>query len=621
MIKSYLNLSNIKPLHKKIILVCVDSVILYFSAYVSFVLRFGDFIELTNVRLILIFSYVVISIPIFIRHGLYRSVIRYIGEQALWEIVKSLVYASIVWSTAAFMMQFYGGEGLPRSIPIICLLLSVFLIAGLRFLIRWIFWVPLSSHYSLGQVLIYGAGSSGRQLAYSLRFSSTLFPAGFLDDDKSLTGRDIDGVRVYSPDDIKFLKTKFNIKEVIISIQSISMKRRKEIIEWIAQNNLKIKILPSLTDFVYEKNIANLIRDADIGDILGRDKVIPDMSLLNQSIKGKNVLVTGAGGSIGSELCRQISILGPEKLIVLDSSEFALFNVLQTINDLGIGLHVQSYLGSTSDENIIKKIFSENKISTIYHAAAYKHVPLLETNLYAAVTNNIFGTLNIIDAAIHNNVDSFVLISSDKAVRPESIMGATKRWCEVILKAYVHTVDDRTLKYCSVRFGNVLGSSGSVVPLFQKQILLGGPVTVTDPRMKRYFMSVHEAVELVIQAGNMADGGEVFLLDMGEPIRIYDLARNMIALSGKKIRDSNNLEGDIEVIFTGIRPAEKIHEELFINPNSVINSKHPKILIAKKNIGNPNEIFNLVEKMRFVVDNEHEEAIRCLLFEPKFLRE
>lgn len=566
---------------KQGLMMFVDICSLLFAGWGAYSLRANDVFIPNNEQGLLLLSIPLIAIPIFIRMGMYRSIIRYISEQALWTTIRSVSLVVLVWTTIAFFMLMGGKywEGLPRSIPFIFWLLATATIAGTRFAARWVLWMPIHQRVAGRQVLIYGAGDAGRQLVASLQQGGQLFPAGFLDDNTTLHGQDMAGLRVYPPSHLPSLIEHFGIRDVIVTLPSSSQARRREVVQFLEQYPVRVRILPAMSDIANGKHLVNLVREVDIGDLLGRDPVAADPVLLGKCIRGKGVLVTGAGGSIGSELCKQIALLNPARLVLLEQNEHALYQIERSLAGKST-CTIIPILGSIKDRALLTRLFKTLAIETVYHAAAHKHVPLVEANSAEGIQNNVFGTWNVAETAFTAGIQTFVLVSTDKAVRPTNIMGATKRWAELIVQ---HFASQSRLKntgqhFCAVRFGNVLGSSGSVIPLFKEQIKLGGPITVTHPDIIRYFMSIHEAVELVIQSGSMAQGGDIFLLDMGEPVKIIDLAHDMIQLAGHALRDANNPNGDIEIIFTGLRPGEKLFEELLIASSDSTATAHPKIM-------------------------------------------
>jgi FlaA1/EpsC-like NDP-sugar epimerase len=562
---------------KQSLMIASDLVLLGAAAWLAFEIGRGESPG-AGAHWLMIVAAPVLALPVFLKAGLYRTVIRYLGEHALWSIVRAMGAAAGLWAVVSFVAHEAGDYGLSLSVPVLYGLIGILLIAALRFGARWLLGTPVRQGLSGPQVLIYGAGNAGRQLAASLRTGRELCPAGFLDDDPELHGKEMDGLTVHSPDRLRMLVDRLGIRDVIVTIPSASAARRRAIAMFLEQYDLRVRSLPAMTDIASGKHRVNMIPELDISELLGRDVVNPVPTLMGRCITGKTVLVTGAGGSIGGELCRQIIAQSPSGLILLDSSEFGLYQIerrLRAISDVSI----VPVLGSIGDETLLRSIFARQRVQTIYHAAAYKHVAMVESNMPEGVANNVIGTLALARAASAADIETFVLISSDKAVRPTNVMGATKRWAELIIQHFARVSARRgsRQRYCAVRFGNVLGSSGSVVPLFREQILQGGPITVTHPDVTRYFMSIHEAVELVIQAGSLADGGEIFLLDMGEPVRIYDLARNMIRLAGHSPRDADHPDGDIEIKVIGLRPGEKMFEELLIASGNAQSTIHPKI--------------------------------------------
>lgn len=601
---------------KQTLILSTDVLLLIFAVWSSYCLRLGEIFIPNLAQLLMMFAAPVVAVPVFLRLGLYRSVIRYLGEQALWSIFKGVTFAAVLWAALAFMTQMTGVDGLPQAIPLLYWLLSLVLISFSRFFARWILWQPLRKRFSGRQVLIYGAGSAGRQLAASLRSGHDLFPAGFLDDDENLHGKDIDGLRVYAPNQISDLIDRFDISDVIVTLPSATNARRREVVEFLENYSVSVRILPALSDVANGKHLINMVRELDIADLLGRDPVLADQNLLSKSITDKIVMVTGAGGSIGSELCRQIIAMRPAKLILLELSEHALYQIERSLSAIA---HCEVFpcLGSITNQQLISTLISKHRVQTIYHAAAHKHVPLVEANIIEGTVNNVLGTLTLARAAFDLCVETFVLISTDKAVRPTNVMGATKRWAELIVQCYALHAEQRSTdqSFCAVRFGNVLGSSGSVIPLFKEQIAQGGPITVTHAEATRFFMSIHEAVELVIQAGSLAKGGEVFLLDMGEPVKILDLARNIIRLAGHSLKDSSNPNGDIEIQIIGLRPGEKLYEELLIASENVESTIHPKIMKADEPFIDSFYLLALIERLEQIIDIRDEEAIRSILLE------
>jgi FlaA1/EpsC-like NDP-sugar epimerase len=601
---------------KQLLMMLADAMLLAFSVWGAYSLRFGVLFTPSQEQLLLMLTAPMISIPFFIPFGLYRSVVRYMGEHALWAIVKAVGFSAVLWSTLAFMTSMTGGEGVPRSVPMIYALLAVIMIGSSRFGARWVLWLPVRKQYAGRQVLIYGAGSSGRQLAAALQGGQELFPAGFIDDDPELLGKDLDGLRVYNHSQMGGVIEKFDIHDVIVTLSSASSVQRQAVMKLLEQYPVKVRILPAVADLANGRHLVSMVREVDIGDLLGRDPVSADPKLLGRDIVDKTVMVTGAGGSIGSELCRQVAAIGPKRLVLLEASEHALYQIDKSLRDVA-GCEVVPCLGSVSDGDLVRRVLAAHGVQTIYHAAAHKHVPLVECNISEGVRNNVFGSRTLATAALEYGVETFVLISTDKAVRPTNAMGATKRWAEIVMQECARRALEagRGQRFCAVRFGNVLGSSGSVIPLFREQIARGGPVTVTHEEVTRFFMSIHEAVELVIQAGSMATGGEIFLLDMGEPVKIIDLARNMVRLAGHEVRDTMNPDGDIDIVVTGLRPGEKLYEELLIADENAQSTGHPKIMKAVEPGRQEQSLDALLAQLGLLAANGEDGALRRLLMD------
>ena len=573
---------------KRVILLAVDLVLLPFSLWASFSLRLGELYLPQGAMIYLFLAVPVIAVPIFIRFGLYRAIIRYIGFIAMWAVVKAVSLYTLIWGVVVLLS---GISGVPRSVLLINWLVAILLIGGSRALARW--WLTGSFQLSdEGQkktrVAIYGAGGAGVQIATALSNSSNFKPVAYIDDNRSLQGNFIGGLRVYPFRKLPGLVETLAISEVLLAMPSVTRSRRSEIISALEPHAVHVTTLPGLDDLASGRVKVEDIREVGVSDLLGRSPVEPDIELLHANIRNKVVLVTGAGGSIGSELCRQIIRIGPEKLVLYERSEHDLYSIENELLQLLERQHPDSspaetvvpILASILNQGRLEAVCKAFGVNTIYHAAAYKHVPMVERNPSEAVRNNVLGTYRSAMAAIDAGVETFVLVSTDKAVRPTSTMGATKRFAEMILQGQA-TRDGVGTRFTMVRFGNVLDSSGSVVPRFRKQIRQGGPVTVTHPEIIRYFMTIPEAAQLVIQAGAMGKGGDVFVLDMGEPVKILDMARRMIHLSGFEVRDESNPTGDIEIVYTGLRPGEKLYEELLIGEN-VIPTRHPLILSARE---------------------------------------
>jgi FlaA1/EpsC-like NDP-sugar epimerase len=582
--------------------------------YLSFIIRLG-YIYLPSDRLLLVILISpLLAIPIFVYFKFYQSIIRYIGFKALWSFGKAITFYSIIWALLEFIFPI---DSLPRSIVIINWLLLIMLIGGSRIFVRWIMTTEIFPKINQKNVIIYGAGETGIELLNVLLQSSEYKHICFIDNDQDKQGTYINGFEVRSPDRIKDLIDDFNIQEILLAISSISLKHRKKMIDTLSSLPVNVRSLPNLTKLAQGKVKIEDLLDISVEDLLGRNTVRPNKQLLKLKITNKVVLVTGAGGSIGSELCRQIISLNPKILVLFEISEFFLYQIENELTNTNKSeIPIIPILGSIRDKSRFESILNCFNVQTIYHAAAYKHVPMVEYNNSEGVLNNIISTQIIAEASIAAGVETFVFISTDKAVRPTNTMGATKRAAELVLQAL--SKNTQTL-FTIVRFGNVLNSSGSVIPLFKKQINDGGPITLTDPDIVRYFMTISEAVELVIQAGSMGGGGEVFVLDMGEPIRIYDLAVKMIQLSGLILIDENNPEGDIEINIIGLRPGEKLYEELLVD-NNTLKTENPLIMKAQEPFLNWKTLQPVLIELIDAVENLDQKRIRKLLIKivPEF---
>lgn len=602
-----------RPL-KRVVLIGFDIVALALAVWLSYCLRYSAFFVPQPSQWLLIALAPAMAIPVFVRMGLYRAVIRYLPERAIWTMLQAVSLAALGWVGIIFLMEMAGNGIVPRSVPIFYWLLSGLLIVGSRFAAKFLIWAPNQQQLVGGQLLIYGAGEAGAQLAVALRSQGRRLIAGFLDDDPGLQGRDVAGIRVYSPAYLQNLIDNFGIQEVILSMPSINKTQRQRIVAELTKYPIKIRTLPHIADLLSGKFQITQIREIDIDDLLGRSSVVPETNLLAQMIEGRSILVTGAGGSIGSELCRLIMRSQPRTLVLYEQNEFALYTIERELAKLG-QLGIVPVLGSIADQVTLERTIKTHSIDVLFHAAAYKHVPLVEANVLEGIRNNVFGSLTVTRTAFDCGVQNFVLISSDKAVRPTNVMGATKRWAEFIVRHFADqtTAKNTGQKFCAVRFGNVLGSNGSVVPLFKEQIAAGGPVTVTDPSMTRYFMSIHEAAELIVQAGALSEGGDTFLLQMGDPVRVIDLARNMIQLAGESVRDATNPGGSIEIVTVGSRPGEKLYEELFYDAAKAVPTSHPKILRAAARSGNEGLLADL-DQLSICVAKQDQNGAKEKLF-------
>ena len=565
---------------KRVISVFADLFFVGISFWAAMLVRLDTFTIFSNQQFwLLLLSLIPISLIINIRLGLYRAVIRFISSKA----ASSIIIAALLSTVALISLSFYLHVALPRTVPVVFATFLIILIGGSRFFVRTV----LSSTQSNSKeaVIIYGAGSSGRQLAQSLIQGYEYSPIAFIDDDKKIQKSIIQGITVFNRSEISKLVNKHSIKRILLAMPHDNKKRIAKVLSRLEDLPVEILSIPGSADLVSGKAKIDELHEVSIEDLLGRDSVTPDKALLQANITNKTVMITGAGGSIGSELCRQIINQRPKKIVLMELSEFALYSIngeLQKLAEkLDYDLPVIPLLGSVQHKKRLLTIMRTFNVQTIYHAAAYKHVPIVEHNVIEGVRNNIFGTLFVAEAAIEAQVETFVLISTDKAVRPTNVMGTTKRMAELVLQALAEKTKQAKGKtrFCMVRFGNVLGSSGSVVPLFRAQIKAGGPVTVTHPEIIRYFMTIPEASQLVIQAGAMGKGGDVFVLDMGDPVNISDLAAKMIRLTGLTVIDKLNTDGDIAIEYTGLRPGEKLFEELLIG-DDITQTEHRKIMSA-----------------------------------------
>ncbi len=539
-----------------------------------------------------------IGVLIFATTGVYRSIVRYIDFSFIYLFISSIFIVFIVNLLAkplfdSTLNKIFNWPELFISIEswIAGLLCAIVLLVGSRLIANYFF----SDHISGNRVVIYGAGAAGIQLAGALRVSSEMRTIAFLDSDPSLQNSYLGGIKVLHPRKLENLASKGKVDEVLIAIPSASRKKLSSLLKEIENFSIKVRILPGLAELAQGKVLVSELKEVDVTDLLGRYEVEANQELLDKNILNKTVLITGAGGSIGSEIARQVAKNSPKTLVILDSNEFALYEIKKEIESSISNIKLRTIIASVTNKKRMLDIFHAFNVDTVYHSAAYKHVPLVEENPFEGVFNNIIGTKVCLEAAIDSKTETFVLISTDKAVRPTNIMGATKRFAEMILQAY--SKDNKITRMTMVRFGNVLGSSGSALPLFQSQIKKGGPVTVTDPEVTRYFMSIPEAAELVIQAGAMGEGGDVFILDMGKSMKIVDLAKRLINLSGLEVKEENHDNGDIEIIFTGLRPGEKLYEELLIGDN-VSKTEHQQILRAQEEFVEKEEIERLIGELK-----------------------
>lgn len=573
---------------KRALALLVDASLCVLTVWFAYCLRLDDWVILQGVEWLPAIVSLLVAIPIFIVLGLYRAIFRYAGLSAFVTVLKAVAIYALAFMTIFTAISV---PGVPRTVGILQPLLLLIAIGLSRMWTRY--WLGnayqrLLNRNQLAKVLIYGAGASGRQLAGALANSAELNVVGYLDDDRNLQGSIMGGLPIYDPTDLPALAVTSEIKGVLLALPNATRQRRNEILEDMRKARVTVRTMPDLTALAQGRVAVSDLRELDIEDLLGRNVIVPDRALIEKNIRGKVVMVTGAGGSIGSELCRQILKNGPSSLLLVEQNEFGLYAIHGELEKSAASaepadVRIIPFLASVRDGQRIRQIMEAWRPKTVYHAAAYKHVPLVEYNPAEGIRNNVLGTLITAQAARDYGVDDFVLISTDKAVRPTNIMGASKRLAEMVLQAMDagRKPGVASTNFSMVRFGNVLGSSGSVVPLFRQQIRDGGPITLTHPDITRYFMTIPEASQLVIQAGAMSGGGDVFLLDMGEPVRIADLARRMVELSGLTVRDEDEPDGDIELEITGLRPGEKLFEELLIGDNPQPTS-HPRIMQAKE---------------------------------------
>ena len=570
------NIVDLPRYAKRTIAIIVDLGLCVLCTWFAFYLRLEQFIKINDVTIFAVLISISLAIPIFWLSGLYKTMFRFASSSIILNVTVAIFAYGLLYFV---FIGIYGIQGIPRSIGIIQPVLLFLGILSSRVVIRYLY-VGNFTFKNLKikkNVLIYGAGSAGRQLSISLENNPEMKVVGFLDDNKQFHKQTVLGHTIYNPLNIYKLINKKKIDLVLLALPSITRIKRNQIIDNLNRYKIIVKTLPSIQDIVDGKISVSDIKDFTIEDLLDREQVEPNLQLLSKNIDSKVVLVTGAGGSIGSELCRQILKLKPKKLLLIELNEFALYKINEELRNQTKNIKVISLLINIQNSSRVEEVFKTFKIDTVYHAAAYKHVPLVEENICESIKNNVFGTFLISQIALKYNVSNFVLISSDKAVRATNIMGASKRLAEICVQALYHD-QDKNNKVAIVRFGNVLQSSGSVIPKFKKQIIEGGPITLTHTEVTRYFMTITEASQLVIQAGSMSEGCEVFVLDMGQSVRIKDLIYKMIKLSGLTVKDSNNLEGDIEIKITGLRPGEKMYEELLIgdNPKKTFHKKIQK---------------------------------------------
>lgn len=595
------------PLKKRAIKVLWDGASLFFAAMIAFVIRYGisdlkfglnEFLHVSaSALLALIFMMAI---------GHYKQIIRYMSIGAFNHILLGV----IVFALSLFILRYPFGSFVPNSVPFISAFLAAIFIGGPRALI---FTTSQVQNYQLREkCIIFGATNSGRSLASILKQSGDLMPVAFVDDKKKYLGSQILGIPVLSRDSIPQLVEKHDIKKVLLAVNNSNMSRRKELIAELEPYALELLAVPNLSDIVSGKHKIDELREIKIDELLGRDPVPPLQDLLSVNITDKIVMVTGAGGSIGSELCRQISLLKPAKLVLFELSEFNLYQIESELQKIHLDLEIVAILASIQDGELVRRAMTEHKVQTVYHAAAYKHVPMVEQNIPAGIRNNIYGTANVALIAAECGLEKFVLVSTDKAVRPTNVMGATKRFAELFVQGIAELNEETD--YAIVRFGNVLGSSGSVVPLFTRQIKAGGPITVTHPDITRFFMTIPEAALLVIQAGAMGKDGEVFVLDMGESVKIVDLAEKMAHIMGFSIKSENNPKGTLDITFSGLRPGEKLYEELLID-DADTKTEHPKIMGADETKVPFSDVLMLMDQLNESLLSKDESQAKQLLID------
>lgn len=617
LIKDFLQMSRRR---KQAVLIASDMLMLFMACWMALSLRLGEVLQPLQQFWLPCLLVPLVSVPVMAKLGLYRAVIRYMSHTTLWVSVKAVTLSVLIWTAVIMLLD----VPVPRSVLFIYWFTAVPLVAGSRLYARWLirYVLPGGRHryHNAETVVLFGAGSAGTQLATALANSSEMRAVAFVDDNPEKQGTEIAGLRVYPPEELPALIERYGVESVLLSISSLSRSERRMLVERIDKHPVVVKVVPGVTELASgELNVSD-IRQVDVVDLLGRDAVEPNQALLNACIREQAVMVTGAGGSIGSELCRQILLQAPQRLVLFELSEYGLYAIERELSEQieaeGLEVNLVPILGSAQDQAHLQAVMQHYGVNTVYHAAAYKHVPLVEYNMAAGLRNNVLGTLRTAEAAIASGVTNFVLISTDKAVRPTNVMGASKRLAEIVLQALSEReqANGQSIRFAMVRFGNVLGSSGSVIPLFRRQIEEGGPITVTHPDITRYFMTIPEAAALVIQAGSMGNSGDVFVLDMGKPVKIADLAREMVRLAGLSVRDETTPEGDIEIRYTGLRPGEKLYEELLIG-GDVKGTEHPMIMRATEEMLQWDQLVPVLTALEGAAEGWDHEAMRQLLLD------
>ena len=602
--------------NKQILLIFIDVAVLWIAAYSAFFLRLGFQSGLNSSQLAMIVCAPIVTVPIFIQSGLYRMVLRYLPERAFLTIFRAVAISALIWTTLAFFSGSYGGSGVPRTVPFIFGFLALFGTGLSRFAVKWLLSKPEVS-LKRRRTLIYGAGRSGSALANAMRDAGMAHILGFVDDDPKLHSRDVNGIRVHDPKNLSSLIENLGIEEIVLSVPSATTDEKLRIGASLAKLPVSVRILPAASGLSTGRFDVQILEKLDIAQLIGRSAVPPERELIEKVVRGRRILITGAGGSIGSHLAGLVDSYAPAELFLLDNSEFALYRVWRSLHNARQFYPAHIVLGSVAEPAFLRRFFAKHEIDVVFHAAAFKHVDIVEQNIAEAIRNNALGTRNAIEAAYNSGTKTFVLISTDKAVNPSSVMGATKRLCELLLRSYAGLAERKRTgqKFLVVRFGNVIGSSGSVIPLFRDQIARGGPVTVTHKDVTRYFMAASEAVELIVQSAALSEGGETFVLDMGEPVSIYRLAREMVKLAGLTVRDNDNPDGDIAIEFSGLRPGEKLHEDLWYDTNATQRSAHSKILMVRGQTNAHQRAEEALIQLEKAIGELDEGALRDLLFD------
>ena len=613
----YLKVLAWPRLYKRLVVVALDITLAFIATWFAFSLRLDVFHRPVGLQWAVYFLTPLLAVPVFVKFGLYRAIFRYTGQAALVSTVKAIVVYGLVLLAVLLWTQW---PMVPRSLGILQPLLFLILVGASRAIARfWLAGLTLAAGNKSGRLLIFGAGMAGVQTAVAVSMERQLKLVGFVDDDSHKVGRSINGVPVWASQDLPSLVTRHEVTDLLLAMPNATRERRKQIIGSLSKLPVHVRTLPSMADLASGKVSVKDIHELDIDDLLGRTPVPPKADLLARDLTGQVVMVTGAGGSIGGELTRNIVAQSPKQLLLLDHNEFGLYAIHQELEVLcqahRLSVELVPLLGSVTNAEQMQAVCNSYRPVTIYHAAAYKHVPLVESNPGVGVLNNVFGTLNVARAAQASGVKRFILVSTDKAVRPTNVMGATKRVAELVLQALADeskiTGNSKTC-FSMVRFGNVLGSSGSVVPLFRQQLVDGGPLTVTHKEVTRYFMTIPEAAQLVLQAGAMGQGGDVFVLDMGEPVKIMDLAQRMVQLSGLTVKDTAYPEGDIEIAVVGLRPGEKLYEELLIGDNPE-PTEHPCIMKAHEDFFPWVQLSEHLQVLKLAAQNDDVAGIRRAL--------